>query len=198
MGFVGSVRREFDYSSYGAYFVTICVQDMLQLFASVVDEKLVLNPAGEMVQTVWEELPKFYPNIEIDYFFVMPNHFHGVVWILNGGSASVGEGPSALPSLGNSLAIGNSVTGGQPQGVVPTKHLSLPDVMHRFKTLTTTRYIKGVKSNNYQPFNKKLWQRSYYERVIRNETELNNIRQYIKDNPKNWLHDKYNIEKSIF
>ena len=69
--------------------------------------------------------------------------------------------------------------------------MSLSDVVHRFKTMTTTQYIQGVKAKNWPPFNKRLWQRNYYERVIRNEGELNNTRLYIQENPKNWDYDKY-------
>lgn len=82
------------------------------------------------------------------------------------------------------------VLNGHPQGGAPT--LSLFDVAHRFKSLTTVRYRHGVKQNKWHPFPGKLWQRNYYEHVIRNENELNRIRQYIIDNPTNWDKDTEN------
>ncbi|MEA2108658.1 MAG: transposase, partial [Pseudomonadota bacterium] len=79
---------------------------------------------------------------------------------------------------------------GQPQGVAPT--LSLPDVVHRFKTMTTKRYVAGVKQNGWLRFDGKLWQRNYYDHIIRNENELNRIRRYIVDNPAKWELDREN------
>ncbi len=76
--------------------------------------------------------------------------------------------------------------------VIRHKKLSLPDVVHRFKTLTTKRYIEGVKKYNWKRFDKKLWQRNYYEHIIRNDNELNNIRKYIQENPIKWDKDKEN------
>lgn len=70
------------------------------------------------------------------------------------------------------------------------KTLSLPDVVHRFKTMTTKRYIDGVKNNGWKSFDKRLWQRNYYEHIIRNEEDLLKIREYIANNPLNWLRDK--------
>ena len=79
---------------------------------------------------------------------------------------------------------------GQPQGVAPT--LSLPDVVHRLKTLTTKRYSDGVKQHDWPPFPGKLWQRNYYEHIIRNENELNRIREYVVNNPLQWELDREN------
>lgn len=82
---------------------------------------------------------------------------------------------------------------GQAQGPAPTtnvRNLSLPDVVHRFKSMTTRRYADGVKHDNWPPFNKKLWQRNYYEHIIRNEDGLRDIREYIKSNPLRWAEDE--------
>ncbi|MEA3362485.1 MAG: transposase [Thermodesulfobacteriota bacterium] len=81
---------------------------------------------------------------------------------------------------------------GHPQGGAPTEELSLPDVVHRFRSLTTARYRYGVNNDGWQPFPGKLWQRNYYERVIRNENELYQIRKYIHDNPMQWETDDEN------
>ena len=70
------------------------------------------------------------------------------------------------------------------------KRLSLSDVVHRYKTLTTKRYADGVKNNGWQPFNGRLWQRNYYEHIIRNDDEYNRIAEYISNNPKTWKEDK--------
>ncbi len=72
--------------------------------------------------------------------------------------------------------------------------MSLGDVVQRFKSLTTKRYIDGVKQHDWPPFNGKLWQRNYYEHIIRDEPDLNRIRQYIIQNPLNWQNDKYHAD----
>jgi hypothetical protein len=79
---------------------------------------------------------------------------------------------------------------GQPQGVAPT--LGLPDVVHRFKTMTTKRYADGVKRLGWEPFRGRLWQRNYYEHIIRNEESFNRIREYILTNPMRWALDREN------
>ena len=177
-----SIRlKEYDYSTPGYYFVTVCTKDRKCLFGKIIDQGMELNDAGWMVEKVWNELPAYYPNISIDTFVVMPNHIHGIIII-----DSVGAGPCACP--GHPGAID-----GQPQGVAPTKmKFSLPDAVHRFKSLTTNKYITGVKQNKWEPFNDKLWQRSYYEHVIRNDIDLTETREYITNNPKKWHLDRYN------
>ena len=81
---------------------------------------------------------------------------------------------------------------GHPRGGAPTVPLSLPDVVHRFKSMTTKRYIDGVKKSNWQPFDKKIWQRNYWDHIIRNKNELIRIQKYINNNPFEWETDKLN------
>jgi len=170
-----SIRlKGYDYSKAGAYFITICVNQQECLLGEIIERKMILNEAGIMIQNTWEELPIFYSGFDIDAFVVMPNHIHGII-ILN---ANIGVSPCAYPL-------------GQPQGVAPTG-LSLPDIVHRFKTLTTKRYTDGVKTKNWKRFHKRFWQRNYYEHIIRNEFRLNTIRKYIANNPLKWEFDTIN------
>ena len=113
-----------------------------------------------------------YPGVETDTFVVMPNHIHGIIFL-------VGAGPRACPN-----------DAGQPQGVAPT--MPVPDIIHRFKTLTTKRYTDGVKQDGWTPFTGRLWQRNYYEHIIRNEESLIRIRDYIATNPARWSIDPEN------
>ena len=87
-----SIRlRNYDYSQSGAYFVTICTQDRVSLFGEIEEDTLHLNAAGRMVHSVWTDLPSRYPGVEIDAFIVMPNHVHGIVFIVdNVGAPLVG------------------------------------------------------------------------------------------------------------
>ena len=168
----------YDYSQAGAYFVTVCIQSRKCLFGEVIDGKVVLNASERMVQSIWNEIPQFYPGADVDALAVMPNHLHGIIIL------GVGAGPRACPD--------EKQSGGQPRGGAPT--ISLPDVVHRFKSFSTAKYRKGVAQNNWPPFPGRLWQRNYYEHVIRNETEMNLIREYIELNPAKWALDRENPE----
>jgi putative transposase len=168
-----SIRlKDYDYSQSGAYFVTVVTQARISLFGNVNDGQLELNDAGQMVQTCWREISEHYPGVETDVFIVMPNHVHGIIFL-------VGAGPCACPS-----------EVGQPRGVAPT--LSLPDIVQRFKSLTTKRYTEGVRKLQWSSFPARLWQRNYYEHVIRDEESLNRIREYILNNPAQWAFDREN------
>ncbi len=177
--------QHYDYSRAGYYFLTICTQNRTELFGEIMDGHMITNAAGEMVERTWKELPKFYRGIQTDQFQIMPNHAHGIIVIVGDGprAEGVGTGPRACPDKG------------QPQGVVPT--LSLSDIVHRFKSLTTCKYITGVKNDGWESFDGKLWQRSFYDHVIRNDDDLDRIREYIKNNPLKWELDKYNPQNWV-
>ena len=131
-----SIRlKGYDYSTEGAYFVTICTNNWHYLFGETVKGEMIVNDAGQMIVDIWRQIPARYPGNDINEFIVMPNHVHGIIF--------VGAGPRACPE------------NGQPQGVAPT-NLSLPDIVHRFKTLTTKRYSDAVKQKGWLPFEGKL------------------------------------------
>ena len=194
-----SIRlKDYDYSRCGAYYVTICVQERLCLFGDVVNGKMIMSDAGEMIHRTWSQLPEKYPVVRTDAFVVMPNHVHGIV--LNDVDSSVGAAPCGRPLSRPNQNENCRVTEiesrdeGQPQGVAPTddRRISLSDIVHRFKSFTTNRYAKGVKESGWHSFPGRLWQRNYFERVIRNEDEMNRIRDYIDGNPQNWETDEEN------
>jgi len=171
-----SIRLQgYDYSRAGAYFVTMCTQNRECLFGEIVNGEMRLTDAGKMIQAVWDEIPAHYPGIDIDSFIVMPNHIHGIFVI-------VGATPGRPVFM-------QAQQDGQTQGSAPTG-LTLPDLVHRFKTMTTKRYADSVKQNGWPPFPGKLWQRNYWEHIVRNEPELNRIREYIHNNPVQWKLEK--------
>jgi REP element-mobilizing transposase RayT len=138
------------------------------------DEQMFLNGAGDMVQSVWDDIPLNYPGIGTDQFVIMPNHVHGIILILGD------------PHHKNPLSR-------SPQQNGQTK-LSLPDMVHRIKTMTTKRYADGVKQSGWTPFPRRLWQRNYWEHIARNESELRLIREYIQNNPVKWESDTLSVE----
>jgi putative transposase len=117
-----------------------------------------------------------------------------------GARQPVGAGPRACPgNAGRSHAEGQprgfaDLEEGQPRGVAPT--MSLPDIVHRFKTMTTKRYADGVKQAGWAPFPGRLWQRNYYEHIIRNDESMHRLRQYIADNPARWQEDTENLTET--
>ncbi len=170
----------YDYGRTGAYFVTLCAQNRDCLFGEVVDDEMRLNAAGEMVLAEWNALSNRFPTVELDAFIVMPNHIHGVIVITCDGNVGAGLVPAPhLPGVG---------ANGATTRVAPT----LGGVVGAFKSLTTVLYTRGVRQSAWPTFSGRLWQRNYYEHIIRNEESLNRIRQYILDNPAQWAFDREN------
>ena len=136
------------------------------------DDRMVLNEAGKAVEEWWLRIPQKFEGVELDSNVVMPNHFHGVIVI-------VGADQCVCPNMKKA---------GEHTGS-PLHH-----VIQWFKTMTTNEYIKGVKEKGWKPFEKRFWQRNYYEHIIRNERELLKIREYILNNPPKWSLDRENPE----
>jgi putative transposase len=186
-----SIRlRGYDYTQAGAYFVTICAQNRECLFGEIVNSRMMLSDAGRMVQTEWEQLRERFPAVELDAHVVMPNHFHAIVIITDSNdTVSVGAGTSPAP-------VGATTRVAPTTSVAPTdagtQRPTLGDIVGAFKSLTTNAYIRGVRELGWPPFDKRLWQRNYYEHIVRNERGLNAIRRYIHDNPARWSADAEN------
>lgn len=176
-----SIRlKGYDYRTPGLYVVTMCTQYRASLLGAVVAGEMHPSPAGLMAQTVWNELPWAYPGIEIDAFVVMPNRVHGIVYLVpdkldeprvSGPEASVGEqGQAQGPAPTGDVGHVGATPGGCPSPekmcsdsstiADAPRRLSLPDVVHRFKTLTTTRYGDGVRRSGWPPYDRRLWQRN--------------------------------------
>jgi REP element-mobilizing transposase RayT len=172
-----SIRlRGYDYSQEGAYFITICTQNRECLFGEIRDCEMILNDAGKMIEKWWAKIVKKFPSVETDEYVVMPNHFHGIVVI-------VGADPRVRPDA--DVNTGEGAHMGAP----------LQRIIQWFKTMSTNEYIQRIKQNGWQPLSGKLWQRNYYEHIIRNERELDEIREYIVNNPLQWALDNENPER---
>jgi REP element-mobilizing transposase RayT len=177
-----SIRlKGYDYSQAGLYFITICTQNRLCLFGEIENGEMILNDPGIMIEHQWQELIYCFDNIKLHEFIVMPNHFHGIIEFV--GVPLVGtQNVEQPPTMGQPQT-------GQPQGIAPT----VGDVVGAFKSLSTNEYIRGVKNNDWSRFNKKLWQRNYYEHIIRDEKSCYQIWEYVQTNPLKWQDDKYYV-----
>ncbi|PXV61865.1 REP element-mobilizing transposase RayT [Dysgonomonas alginatilytica] len=172
-----SIRLEgYDYSSSGMYFITICIQNKLCLFGEVIDNEMILNDSGNMVMQIYNELPNKFADIQCHEIIIMPNHLHFIV-------ENVGADLCVCPMDTNN-DLGEHI--GSP----------LHRIIQWFKTITTNHYINGVKKLGWKPFYKKIWQRNYYEHIIRNGKSYNNITNYIATNPTNWQSDDYYINQT--
>jgi putative transposase len=171
----------YDYSQDGAYFVTVCVQGRLFLFGEIVAGNMRLNSAGQMLGKWWAELERKFPPLKIDeHYVVMPNHFHGIVWVQE---EKLFSRPIAIGSPANStLPLAKGGHAGPP----------LQRMVQWFKTMTTNEYIHGVKELGWPQFQGSLWQSGFYDHVIRDEASLNRIREYIATNPLRWDLDREN------
>ena len=178
---------KYDYSQAGEYFITICLQNRECLFGEIVNDEMILNDAGRMVSDIWHRIPGHNPGVEIDEFVVMPNHIHGIMVLVGADHCVCPINPGRCQT-DRICSTNPGVSPGQSRGIAPT----LPQIVQRFKTLTTKRYIDGVNQKGWQYFQTRLWQRNYYEHVIRNEDDLNRIKEYISTNQLRWASDTEN------
>ncbi|ESA33787.1 crispr-associated integrase [Leptolyngbya sp. Heron Island J] len=164
-----SIRlKNYDYRQSGAYFITICVQNRECLFGGIENRHMMLNQYGNAVTQIWQQVPHHFSNVEIDAAIVMPNHFHGILILQNPSTVA----PSAPDTT--SSATGSKV-----------KNPTLGQVVAYFK-YQSTKHINNMRS----ACGIKVWQRNYYENIIRNEASLARIRAYIATNPEKWIADQ--------
>jgi putative transposase len=209
-----SIRlKGYDYSQAGLYFITICCQNRERLFGKIIHEKMILNDAGEMIKKWYYEMENKFPDKIYHEMIIMPNHFHCI--IENATTIVITKTPDhanmdtnvkqgahvGAPLRGRPVASTDrrpnapNVRPQHPQkyGTDNKKYnTTIGDAMDWFKTMTTNEYIVGVKTKQWPPFNGKLWQRNYWEHIIRNENEFIRISNYIRNNPINWNKDKLN------
>ncbi|PSB02232.1 transposase [Merismopedia glauca] len=138
----------YDYSSCGAYFMTIRSHNRECIFGEISEGEMQLNELGKIARSHWQQLSQRYQNLQIDESIVMPNHLHGIIILLESSS---------------------------------DRRKSISEIIRGFKTFST-RQINGIRHQYGIP----VWQRNYYDRIIRSEEELNNVREYILKNPQNW------------
>ncbi len=167
-----SIRLQgYDYRQKGMYFVTICTRQKACLFGEIRAGKMILNELGTTAKHCWHLISQTRSNVELDMSVVMPNHLHGIIAILDSRETATN---GVEKNLGSSNAL--------PPG-------SLGAIIGQFKRAVTLRSKSLV-----QPPEQPLWQRNYYEHIIRNESSLNDIRNYIIENPAKWFDDSLYVE----
>ncbi len=157
-----SIRlKDYDYAQPGAYFVTICTCQRECFLGEIADGQVQLNECGDMVRAQWLSLPTYHLHVVLDEFVIMPNHLHGIIILTD---ADARAGLLTRPYK---------------------KRQGIPDLVRGFKTYST-RKINERRGSQGIP----VWQRNYYEHIVRNEEELHAIQEYIVNNPLRWGEDQ--------
>ncbi len=157
---------EYDYGQAGAYFITVVTYHRKCVFGDVVDGEVRLSKMGVIVNAAWQELPAHFPNVTNDEYVIMPNHLHGIIQIIS-------------DSLGRHIWRPYEMT-----EVIEPSRTPLGVIIGNFKA-AVTRAVHKVKG--FEHFH--LWQRNYYEHIIRDERDYERVLEYIRSNPMNWEQD---------
>ncbi len=159
-----SIRlRSYNYANTGGYFVTICCRDRKCLFGEIVNEKMILNEYGKIANNTWNELPLHHSNVELCEFIAMPNHIHAILKIAGNVMGAVNVACNVMSNIS-------------------PKSGTLPTIIRSYKSSVSKQIHEHSAPNITVP----IWQRNYYEHIIRSETEFARIATYIRNNPILW------------
>jgi REP element-mobilizing transposase RayT len=171
-----SIRMKgYDYSLAGAYFVTIVTYQRRCLFGEIVNGDIILNPSGRFAFEQWTRLGKRFQQSDFSTFVIMPNHAHGIIYLVRGAGEESQTADVQIPPL--RLYLIPNVTPG-----------SLGAIVRAYKAAVTYR-INALRGFTDSP----IWQRNYYEHIIRNEKDYETIWNYIETNPRKWMDDQLNL-----
>jgi putative transposase len=202
-----SIRlKGYDYTRPGAYFVTNCAYQRAEIFGEIVAGIMRLNPSGEIIREEWIKTGRIRPSVVLheDEFVIMPNHIHGIIWIVENATVGGTRGSIESMTVGATHRVARTING----RVAPTDDArdvhadnargastksttivsgSLGAILGQFKSISAKR-INALRSSPGAG----VWQRNYYEHIIRNENEFKNIWNYIDTNPLRWQEDQLN------
>ena len=186
----------YNYGQSGFYFVTICTKNRQHYFGKIVEQKIILNKAGKIIQKYWLEITQHFENVLINEFIIMPNHTHGIIEISNNNTTTLcrDEALPRLPSTQNKIERNTpnqneTYVGEHPQmSAISPKPGSLPVIIGSLKSICTKTINKSFPNTNFA------WQPRFFDHIIRTEKILNKIQWYTRTNPKKWERDRNNSE----
>jgi len=164
----------YDYSLFGAYFITICVKDMKCILGDVIEKEMNLNRFGKVADSMWSEIANCYDNVDLDEFIIMPNHMHGIIII----------GPFHEKESSSTGFVG-AIQESPAMTILQRRRMLLSKIVGRYKMRSAKKINQERKTPGIS-----VWQRSFYKHIIRNDDDLFNIRDYIVKNPINWSKEK--------
>ena len=162
----------YDYSQEGWYYITICTQDRIPKFGKVINDQIHLNSFGKIVEKEWKKTESMRFNVNLDEYIIMPNHIHGIIQIVENDDYRRGtmhRAPTTTEQFGK--PVNNSI----------------PTIIRSFKS-TVTKQINEMRNTP----GIRIWQRNFWEHIIRDDKDLNRIQIYIRNNPINWENDDLN------
>ena len=184
----------YDYSLPGYYFVTVCTQERKNILGKIVNEEMKLNKYGEIVKNEWLKTPQIRKYIDLDEFQIMPNHLHAII-VINNSVGAYCHTPAAAycHTPANRKQTTNTGLCNKPlqKPWYQSPSIGLGAIIRGFKS-ATAKQINQLRNTPQQP----VWQRGFYEHIIRNEEELAKIQEYINLNPLMWLKDENNLEEN--
>ena len=192
-----SIRLQgYDYSHAGAYFITCCCHDRKCWFGKIENDDMILNEYGMVAYNEWIKLTERFSNFELDVFQIMPNHIH-VILVLNDVGASLADAQKSLADAQKDLQANRATARVAP--TMETKSKTVGDIIGAYKSLVANKCLEIFKlkcvgaglAPAQIPMMGKLWQRNFYEHIIRNEKSYQTISNYIINNPNNWKDDKF-------
>jgi putative transposase len=178
-----SIRlKGYDYSQAGLYFITICINDRKCLFGEIIDGKMILNDAGKIAYKCWLEIPEHFPDTVLHEHIIMPNHVHGIIELIQSVGVQNFEPLQSQNESASNFGVQNfEPQQNQFQKIIPH---SIGSIIRGYK-IGVTKWFR----NNTD--NKNIWQRNYYEHIIRDEKSHQRISEYIRNNPNNWNKDDF-------
>ena len=180
-----SIRlKEYDYSQAGAYFITICTHQREHIFGEIVDGVMEINEFGQIAQEEWLKTALIRGEIDLGEFVIMPNHFHGIIWIVDGRGTARCRGTARRAPTGG---LGETSADFAPTHEQFGKPVvgSIPTIVRAFKSAVSRRINLALCT----PGNP-VWQRNYWEHIIRDDQDLYNAQAYILNNPTQWENDE--------
>lgn len=174
-----SIRLDgYDYSREGLYFVTVCTKDKVYLFGSVANEKMILNEIGYETEKCWLAISQHFPHVKLHEYLIMPNHIHGIIEITE--------------------IVGANNHSPEKEGRFKSPSKTIGSIIRGFK-IGVIKQIKNIsRANGYSPLQDgSIWQRNYYEHIIRNDESYGKITEYIYENPKSWDRDDYYTHSDV-
>jgi len=192
---IKSIRLPYwDYSNPGYYFVTTCIKYKECVLGNIVNDKMILNENGYIVKQCWRDLPKHYGNCKLDSLIIMPNHVHGIIQICY---SNVEAGLKPINIYFNSnveaglkpinIYFNSNVEAGLKPASTGKRH-PLSEIIRGFKTFSSRKINLNNSNIDFK------WQKSYYDHIVRDEDDLNRIRNYIQNNPFKWGLDRNNLK----
>ncbi len=180
-------QSDYTTAASNAYFITLCTHHHLPLLGDHVNGSVELNACGEIVSTLWTQLRGAFPTVEIDTHVVMPNHFHGIIW--------VGTTPGTRPAIveDDPAVFSDSEMRFGQQPTHPLAHVR--DIVHEFK-ISTAAWINRYNGTEDEP----IWQQRYWTKIVSTHPEVTAARNLISQNPQVWMQDKFfrpNIPRNL-